>query len=431
MKKLLFAFIFFIFCAIDVKAYVIPKLYIDGNIENMNSKSDIRKVKISYESEDLTFSSYATLKIQGNWSLRYDKKNYTIKLYKDELYEEKNYIDVLWGKQYEYCLKANWIDKTHSRNIVTANIVSDINKKYDLFINAPNYGAIGGFPIEIYENNKFLGLYTFNIPKDAWLFNMDKKDNNNIILTSEDWFDSNLLKSTKYLNKWSIETGPEDNTTYEKLKRLIKFIVTSSDKEFKNNINKYIDLDATLNYFIMCEFANLYDNVGKNMLLVTYDGNYWYPALYDLDSSFGTTYDGMLLDDYNYIDRIEFNLLYNRILKNFSKEYTDRYFELRKEILTKENIMEKFTEFSKKIPDETLNLEKNKWENLLGYDIEQIEEYLNERIPVLDDLMRKRKYDYYKNNIYFFIPIITIGIITIVGALFYREKNKLKKTIKK
>ena len=79
MKKLLFAFIFFIFCAIDAKAYVIPKLYIDGNIENMNSKSDIRKVKISYESEDLTFSSYATLKIQGNWSLRYDKKNYTIK----------------------------------------------------------------------------------------------------------------------------------------------------------------------------------------------------------------------------------------------------------------------------------------------------------------------------------------------------------------
>ena len=57
------------------------------------------------------------------------------------------------------------------------------------------------------------------------------------------------------------------------------------------------------------------------MLLVTYDGNYWYPALYDLDSSFGTTYDGMLLDDYNYIDRIEFNLLYNRILKKIYFKY--------------------------------------------------------------------------------------------------------------
>lgn len=60
-----------------------------------------------------------------------------------------------------------------------------MQKEYNLFKDTPNYGQIDGFPIEVYENGNFLGLYTLNIPKDKWLFNIDDDNKNNIIITSE------------------------------------------------------------------------------------------------------------------------------------------------------------------------------------------------------------------------------------------------------
>ena len=144
--------------------YSIPKVYFEGDINGMHNKSDERKIKLKYESNDINFESYASIKIQGSSSLRYEKKNYTIKLYEDEFLENKKTIDFGWGKQSKYCLKANWIDKTHARNVVTAKLVGEVQKKYSVFENTPNNGAIDGFPVEIYINDDFLGVYTWNIP---------------------------------------------------------------------------------------------------------------------------------------------------------------------------------------------------------------------------------------------------------------------------
>jgi len=218
MKKLvLFIVIFFggIFC---VSASELPRLYFEGNIENMEVKEDIRYVSVRYESDSINFNSYARLKLQGASSLNYAKKNYNITLYKDSSYSSKLKIDLGWGEQSKYCLKANWIDKTHSRNIVTANIVAEIQKEYNLFINTPNYGLIDGFPIEIYINGDFLGLYTLNIPKDSWLFNIDEENPNNIVLSGEEWSNSVFFKEeATWENGWELEAGKQNDETLKKL----------------------------------------------------------------------------------------------------------------------------------------------------------------------------------------------------------------------
>lgn len=167
------------------KEYVIPKVYFEGDISNMYSKEDERKISLKYVSNDINFESYALIKIQGTSSIGYEKKNYTIKLYEDENYDNKNKVDVGWGKQNKYCLKANWIDKTHARNIVTAKLASEVQKKYNLLEDTPHNGTIDGYPIEIYINGEFLGLYTWNIPKDAWLFNMDEENENHIVFANK------------------------------------------------------------------------------------------------------------------------------------------------------------------------------------------------------------------------------------------------------
>ena len=136
----------------------LPKVYFVGDIADMNSKEDVRDIKLKYESKDLHFEAYTKIKIQGTSSLAYEKKNYTINLYEDEAYENKMGVDVGFGSESKYCLKANWIDRTHARNIVTARLTSDIQKKYNLFMDTPNNGVIDGFPIEVYINGEFLGL---------------------------------------------------------------------------------------------------------------------------------------------------------------------------------------------------------------------------------------------------------------------------------
>ncbi len=369
----------------------IPKLYFNGDISEMNDKKDIRSISVSFRDGDMTFEGFAELKVQGTSSLRYEKKNYTITFFKDENHTEKMEVDVGWGAQNKYCLKANWIDKTHARNIVTAHLVTEVQRKYNVLEGTPRNGAIDGFPIEIYNNDKFLGLYTFNIPKDEWLFNMDGDNENHIVICGEGWEDANLFLAEPNFEDWELEVGEESPETLEKVKRLFDFVMNSTDEEFKSSFGEYINLDAALNYFVLTEYAFLKDNRAKNMLIATYDGELWYPSLYDLDSCWGSRPSGEELWKYDveemYTTR---NNLFARMEKNFGKELAERYFELRETVLKKEHILDEFNLFRNEIPKLTFIKEKIRWgKDIPGYDISQIEEYLDSITEKWDDRYKK------------------------------------------
>ncbi len=365
----------------------IPKLYITNDFSKMKDKSDIRKVEIKYKDKQNSFSCYATIKLQGASTLYLPKRNYTIKFYQDADCTNKTNMDIGFGLQNEYCLKANWCDSTHSRNIVTARLAAQANKKYGVLESAPNNGVIDGFPIEVYDNNKFLGIYTFNIPKDAWLLSMDKDNVNHILVSGEAWNDATMFKAMPDFESWELETGEENKETLNKLNRVFDFVINSTDQEFTQNFNNYIDLDSVLNYYIFVDIACLRDNQAKNMLLSTYDGNKWYTTLYDLEGSWGVHYSGDKLFNYTEVlpHVVTKNNLFARIETCFAKELKERYFELRKEILTKENILSEFNAFQSTIPNSSFKKERAKWGELPGYDINQIEEYLDYIIPVLDE----------------------------------------------
>ena len=363
----------------------LPKLYFEGDLDKLNKKSDAQKIKISYISNDINFDGYASIKLQGASSLNFKKKNYNIKFYEDKYLNNELNIDFGWGSQYKYCLKANWIDKTHSRNIVTANIFADIQKEFNLFNDSPNNGMIDGFPIEIYLNNSFLGIYTLNIPKDEWLFNMDKSNPNNLIFSANTWEKTvSFYDKANYID-WEIEVGEQNKENLEKLNRLIDFVMYSSDEDFKKDINDYFNLDSLLNYYIMVEASHLIDNTSKNLLLITYDGTIWYTSLYDLDTSWGTYWNGIDLVNYSETNILLENNLWKRVKDNFTDELVERYFYLRGSILTKGNIMNEFYSFYSLIPEDSFNNELKKWGFIPGYELKQIEEFLDIKLPVLDD----------------------------------------------
>lgn len=365
----------------------VSRLYLFGDMDGMEDKKDVRSISACFVQDGKLQFSRAAIKVQGTSSRYYNKKNYTIKFYDDADHEEKHLVDVGWGPQNEYCLKANWIDKTHCRNVVTAKLATEIQSKYHIMDQAPCNGLIDGFPIEVYINGLFHGIYTWNIPKDAWQFGMDEDNPDHIVVCGENLNPAVLFYELPNWEDWSVEAGPENEETLAKFARLSEFIMNSSDEEFRNDLSQYLDLDSLLNYYIVTDFAYLPDNRGKNMLVATYDGKVWYPSLYDLDTSWGTTWDGLDVADYKNepVGFAEKSNLARRLEELFPQELHDRYFELREDILTKEHVMEMFYEFDAQIPAKWREKEGKKWgANIPGADFTQIEDYLDVMIPALD-----------------------------------------------
>ena len=57
------------FSSPEEKEYFIPKVYFEGDISDMVSKQDVRKILLKYESDSINFETYASIKIQGTSSI--------------------------------------------------------------------------------------------------------------------------------------------------------------------------------------------------------------------------------------------------------------------------------------------------------------------------------------------------------------------------
>ena len=377
----------------EKKTVNIPKLYITGNITDMQDKTDKRKVSVKYESDTQNFECYAMLKVQGQYTLKFDKKNYNITFYNDEEQTDKKKVDFKWGEYSKYTLKANWTEPLHARTIVTAQIASEINRKYNILTDCVNNGLTDGFPIEIYANGEFLGLYTLNLHKD-YLFNMDKDNKDNMVIFANS-VDSDIFSEpeTEEWTHYEIEVGEKNEETLKKLNRLIDFVNNSTDEEFVDNFEQYFNKDSVLNYYCLMYFAHLIDNVQRNIFLVTYDGKVWYLIPYDFDQSWGNEFrDSSIIaepKERHVAYFADVNPLWKRLKKLFRDEINDRYIELRKDILTKENIINKMNDFYKLIPDETLEKEYSRWNNKPNYERSYINEYLDKEIEFLDKIYGK------------------------------------------
>ncbi len=401
---------------VDPTVLGLPVLFFEGDYQSA-TKSKTVTVKASVKGEGLNFSSYATLKWQGNSSIRYDKKNYTVKFYKDEELTDKYKFDPFgWGKENEYCLKANWIDATQARNVVNARLWGQVcatRKKLDKNLaDLPNYGAIDGYPVLVYMNGEFYGIYTMNIPKDKWMFDMKNDETKKqAIFMGAQWGDSSkLLEEIPYdLGiQWEIEHCSTEDTRWavDSFNRLIKCINDPDEEAFKKNISKYVDVEAAIDHMIFTLSIGGHDNYGKNILYATYDGVKWIPSVYDMDTSWGLYWDGSKYVDagtglpivakraINFV-RSE-NQLWRRLMLTHKDQVAARYEELRAGVLSDKNIKEAFSSFMDGFPTLATMAEAEKWPHLPNINTDYREQLLK-FIPS-QMLQVDRFFEEYKNS---------------------------------
>lgn len=337
----------------------IPRIFLSEG--TLPTTKDSTTMKIEYKSKTKTFSGYVDIKCQGTSSMSYPKKNFTIKLYKDKTKKVKmkqNFRD--WGNQNKFCLKANWIDASHARNIVSAKLWGDCVKSRENFEElpielktSPNYGAIDGFFVKVYSNGVYQGRYTMNIPKDAWMCNMDKDLDTHGILCGEEY--SSGCFQTVNANLWSDELHDTMPTSIAaSFENAQRFVINSSDKEFRSNLSDYFDVNSLIDYYCFHYAVCGLDGLGKNQLFLTYDGVHWIASSYDMDSTFGLYWNGASFVSASYRMQEDYesmangrlgNKLYLRLEKVYAEEIKARYSQLREGALSVSNIINRFEDF--------------------------------------------------------------------------------------
>ena len=399
-----------------------PIIDLNGDISALTGKGPVANVSFVYSEQGKDFECVAQLSVQGASSAGYAKKNYSVKLYEEDGSKNKVKLKDNWGKQFKYCLKANWVDYSQARNVVSGQLYGDVIATRDVIdelTDLPSGGAIDGYPVVVFNNGQFLGLYTMNIPKDKWMFDMEDSDEKNqAIVMADQWGNSVAMREEiainendnwKYSSYWELEYASnedsliDNNTTWvaKSLNELIKFVMNNDGEAFKNGIHRYADVDKCIDSMLHTFFICADDNISKNILWVTYDGTTWFSSVYDMDGTWGMQWNGNLSfkDANTHLISVlashnnnRYNLLWEKIYLNFFDKVVERYWELRQSVYNMEHITARFTAFFDQIPEGVRAAERAKWSGVPSQttnNLAQILEFARLRIEKMDKILIK------------------------------------------
>jgi hypothetical protein len=186
--------------------------------------------------------------------------------------------------------------------------------------------------------------------------NMDDENPNHCILCGENYV-SGCFRAEALIDgsDWTDEVHevvPE--SIKNRWNEIIRFVMSSSDDEFKSNLSSYFDVTSLIDYHLYGLLNCGWDAFGKNQLYLTYDGRKWFATVYDMDYTWGLKFDGAGFWAPAEKTRAEYedfkngggNLLYIRLEENFAEEIGNRWNELKAGALSMPNIINRFERFT-------------------------------------------------------------------------------------
>ena len=342
-----------------------PTMYFYGDTSAMTKDSKV-PLRIKYISTDP--SKYGEsfdlvdclVSWQGTSSLQYAVKNYKIRLKRQDGSKFKYNPYPKGIEESTFCLKADYMESSHANNTGMAKFIND--QLYDTPTppqanNEDVRTTINGFPIQLYiaknENVEptYIGIFNFNL---------DKSCNSSFGLNNEvEGFEncarfevsSNSDTSAGAFRDDSDESmredfelnypDPDDITTeqqdsyYNSLKRVVTWVKNSTEETFKAELEQYFNKEYLIKYFLQVHLLGMIDNFGKNMMLVTWDGNIWYPMFYDLDSQLGLDNTGYkkFMSDIDIVEGVyntSNSKLFTMLQACFADEIAETYKTLRR-----------------------------------------------------------------------------------------------------
>ena len=396
----------------------IPLVSLTGDVSPFRSESGRydQSVKVpaefSYKSAEMSLDCAATLKLQGKSTASDDKCNFSVNLLDAESGDKKKVaFQQSWGEGYKYVLKSNYCDPSGVRNITCATLYGQMAHGLNLadhYTYLVNCGAVDGYPVLVYLNGQYQGLYNWVIRKDKWLYGMGDENAGEAVLEGSDMsvFESEeglviLPEGMASAKSWEEEYvndnyGPS-GWAEASFNEMLFAIRNADNAHLREVIAEYVELDRTLDVMLFNSVFGTADNVCGNQVWCTFDGKKWAPVVYDHDRALGRSGNCLIDSQEDIAELIEQNLLYDKIINAYYLEVSARYNALRKSVFTVENVMNIIHEKQRGLDEKYFAAELEKWQDatwrdndesdqITGFDAENriIKTYLEERFAYCD-----------------------------------------------
>ena len=387
------------------------------------------KSSFSFQRNGQEIKGFVQIAIQGDSSRNHDKKNYKIKVFSDEDCKQKLKLRLMpsWPKTNKFNLKANFIDATQSRNLASAKLVAAATAVTPIadptvesnLAKTSNFGQMEGFPIEVWLNGVYNGLYTCNTKKDDVVLGLDANEEGNAAISVLDNVaapSSQLLKdptakldNVAYADELHDTPDPELVANWSKW---LDFLNNSSDEDFKNKLPSYIDVKSAINVYLFGILSREYDYNTKSVLYLTWNnGKYFYLVPYDLDSNWGQSATGMIegnpADDTNwgfatenstkvdgkFVSNANWNKLFERLYKLFMPEIKEQYTYLRSNVWRTDQLLNAYRDFMNQIPEEAYEKDRALWKQIPSQDTnnyEQLHQVIVQRSNQMDRWIKSK-----------------------------------------
>ena len=345
---------------------ILPKVYLTGDFGNDYQRGVFRIVYADGTTEQNLTGNIkwrgGTTNAEGK-----HKRNYKIKFDEDQQFFGLR-SDNKW------ILDAGQADVFRLRNHIATELWNDFAHKPYYDKENKIYTGVRGKVVELYLNEEYRGIYCLTECIDRKQLSLKKYDKNNNkihggLWKADQWGNSLMYDVIPYDNtqeRWGAfevkypELDDVEETDYSTLYNAISFVANSTDEEFKNNIHKYFDMPVIIDYYIFLHVLNAFDNTGKNMYWAVYDKETDKKitlAVWDLDGTVGQKWIEKWVPNATSPElEVENNLnLYVRLKKlnanNFNQKVLERYSELRKNILSTDNLINRYEYYYQLIKD--------------------------------------------------------------------------------
>ena len=379
-----------------------------------------------YDMQGNYFKKFIEMDIHGRTSAVFKKKNYTF-----DFFNDKDHLDPFtikfgdWVSMDSYYFQGWYTDSFRGIDIIAYKLYQQITEtrgymkdkpfKYNLLENVTSEGNeesknvdvnLGknalctpmGFPVILFHNNEFYGIYTVMLKKNRANFLMDKKyykavlldlDQDNIIRGDKKWNSFEIrnpktlicMDGSKYDGDNPKELIDDTSANYDASNKDMKnsFITKKAilnlanayleiqraisekktNEEIKTLIESNYNVDFIVDYIL---FSNIIENVdgwGGNWQWSTWDGIKWNPNPYDLNAIFGLSPYGMTG---NAPSGIHTSTIASVVYTYYIDDIKKRYKELRdKSIISVENIIKLFKDWTERIGTDNYKKEFSKW----------------------------------------------------------------------
>ena len=266
----------------------------------------------------------------------------------------------------------SWQLKKHRDNMKMSKSKAE-NIHLDGYIRQNLFSANGILPSTAWNPMSDKGFEIRNpkslICMDGSKYDADKNKVQELIDDTSESYDAsnNNMKLSFQVKKYIIALSKYDTELTEVEAQIEAGNKTKDD--IKKEIDNRYDVDGIIDYLCFSNVTANYDGFGKNWQICSWNGVRFGVYPYDLDGVFGNFFNGTFSfsPKDNFLGPI--SLLGNRkgyggtywVYKYFATELKKRYSELRKDILTADNIINLLTDWCSRIGTDDFKQEYDRW----------------------------------------------------------------------